>query len=167
VALPILLVANGGQGHGHQRDHRQSHSYALNKVGPEKVVAGNIQIEFTHHQGGNRQEDHARANQETVVHLPDQKAYQRREDQYAQAARSLRQAADVGGVAHEASRHERLQVHDAIQEEKDDGDENVADQKVPVGKDPQVGERFAGLEFPHDKRDKRDDGNHRERANKI
>ena len=40
-------------------------------------------------------------------------------------------------------------------------------QKVPVGKHPQVGERFAGLEFPHDKRDKRDDGNHRERANEI
>ena len=80
---------------------------------------------------------------------------------------SLRQSADVGGVAHEASRHERLQVHDAIQEEKDDGDENGAAQKVPVGKDAQVGERFAGLEFPHDKRDKRDDGNRRERANEI
>ena len=50
---------------------------------------------------------------------------------------------------------------------KDHGDENGAAQKVPVGKDPQVRERFAGPKFPHDKRDKRDDGNHREPANEI
>ena len=30
-----------------------------------------------------------------------------------------------------------------------------------------IGERFAGPKFPHDKRDKRDDGNHRKRANEI
>ena len=43
----------------------------------------------------------------------------------------------------------------------------VLTQEVPVGEHPQIGERFAGPKFPHDKRDKRDDGNHRERANKI
>ena len=52
-------------------------------------------------------------------------------------------------------------------QEKDDRDENGGAQKVPVGKDPQVRERFAGPKFPHDKRHKGDDGNHRQPADVI
>ena len=124
-------------------------------------------MKFPHEQGGDRYQYHSGSNQETAVHLPGQNPHQRRQDQHTQALRSSRQSADVGGVSHETSRHERLQVHDAEQEKKSDGDENGAEHKVPIGEDPQIRERFAGFEFPHDKRDQRDDGNHRERANKI
>ena len=52
-------------------------------------------------------------------------------------------------------------------QQKDHRGENRGGYKVPVGKHPQVRERFARPKFPHDKRDERDDGNHRERANEI
>ena len=43
----------------------------------------------------------------------------------------------------------------------------VLNEKFRSGKYPQVCQRFAGRKFPRHKRDKRDDRNHRERANKI
>ena len=73
----------------------------------------------------------------------------------------------ISGIAHETSAMIGCRFRMPYKSRKTTETRMVADTKVPVGKHPQVGERFAGLKFPHNKRDKRDDGNHRERANEI